>query len=69
MFFVEADEIVEGDRIKLPSCGEIVLVCDVRPDLDNRGFVRFLFDGGEYTCAYDTWVDVLPNPSLGEVPS
>jgi hypothetical protein len=68
LIWIGADEVVEGDRVLLPS-GDLALVCSVEPNLDVPGNILLHHEGGTYETSLDAQVSAAPNPALGEVSS
>lgn len=70
LIWVSADEVIAGDRVAVPSSdaagGGLRTVITTQPDLDRAGVLLINHDGGTYAVAYDSDVQIAPNPAMGE---
>jgi hypothetical protein len=66
MIWVTADEVIEGDRIRVGDSLELHTVTSVEPNHDVPGNILINYAGGTYEIAYERDVRIAPNPDMGE---
>lgn len=65
LIWVQADEVVEGDRIVLADdTMASVTAVEYHFDGSAAGYTHFNFDGGTHVVAFDADVQVAPNPAI-----
>lgn len=64
LIFVAPDELIAGDRVLVGAFLRTVIT--TQPDLGRPGILLVNHDGGTMPVAFDTDVQIAPNPQLGE---